>query len=162
MMFSIRCIFNSLFLTIMKVILLRDVARVGKRFEVKEVPSGHALNFLIPQKLALSATKEHIQRVEALKARAVANHEEEAIAFEKLVALLHDNPITLAMESNESGHLFKGVKALDIAQAATKDGTLLKPEYIDLKEPIKSIGEHHIPLHFGSKRAECILIIMKK
>ena len=44
---------------IMKVILLQDVARVGRKYEVKSVPDGHAHNYLIPKILTLSATPPH-------------------------------------------------------------------------------------------------------
>ena len=53
----------------MKIILLKDIAKVGKRYDVKDVNSGHALNFLIPKGLAVSATKEAIKRIDLEKAR---------------------------------------------------------------------------------------------
>ena len=48
----------------MKVILLKDVPRIGRKFDVKDVPDGHALNFLIPRKLALRGTPDAIARIE--------------------------------------------------------------------------------------------------
>ena len=58
----------------MKVILLRDVAKIGKRFEVKEVPTGHALNFLIPKKLAEPATTEALRR-HSVEMKKKTNHD---------------------------------------------------------------------------------------
>ena len=56
----------------MKVILLKDVPKLGKRYETKEVNAGHALNLLIPQGLVIVATPDAIKRVGLLKSKAVA------------------------------------------------------------------------------------------
>ena len=65
----------------MKVILLQDVAKLGHRFEIVDVPHGHALNKLIPQGLAQEATKQNVQRVKARAERAAADRAATGEAF---------------------------------------------------------------------------------
>lgn len=146
----------------MKVILLRDVARIGRRYEIKEVPDGHALNFLIPQKLALTATSEHKKRVEALRA-----HQNESLAadlerFNDASKALAKKGLTIAAEANEQGHLFKGIKSEDIVKAASEVGVVIAKEHLDLAHPLKSVGEHQITLRSGSESSIFTLSLIKK
>ena len=60
------------FLRLMKVILLQDVAKIGKRFETVDVPDGYALNMLIPKRMAEPATPENLKRVDARRTKAAA------------------------------------------------------------------------------------------
>ena len=81
----------------MKVILLQDVAKIGRRFEIVEVPNGLAQNKLIPQKLATEATDGNVKRVmarnEKLQAQSAADEEGFANAIEAASAIVIDAPI---------------------------------------------------------------------
>src|SRR4051812_1182523 len=104
----------------MKVILLSDIAKVGRRFEVKDVSSGHALNFLIPKGLALSATQDAMKRVATDKAR----HDGEKKVQEELLAKNLEGLDGLVLEvsekANAKGHLFAGLHGVEIAKELSK------------------------------------------
>lgn len=136
----------------MKVILLRDVARIGKRYEIKEVPSGHALNFLIPRKLAEPATSENIKRLQAHKEKHAASMALDAANFEEALTKLKDTTVRIPVDANDQGHLFRGVRAEDIAHALAAEGLTVDSHQIDLAQPIKSIGTHEVGLHSGSAK----------
>jgi large subunit ribosomal protein L9 len=146
----------------MKVVLLRDVARIGKRHEVKEVPDGHALNMLIPKKLALSATSENLKKVAALRTKQASDAALTVTHFEDALRILNEKPLEIRVEANAQGHLFKGVKIDDIVNAAKVQGVHLAQDQIDLKHPIKEIGEHQLHLKSGERSGACIVAIIAK
>jgi large subunit ribosomal protein L9 len=144
----------------MKVILLRDVAKVGRKAQVCEVPSGHAANFLIPRKLAVPATPENMRRHAADTARRAQNVAETVNAFAAVVAALRDKTITYKTEANAQGHLFKGVHASDISRRLSEEGLHVPVTAIKLPQPIKTIGVHAIALVQGSVEGVCTLEIV--
>lgn len=146
----------------MKVILLRDVARIGRRYDIREVPSGHALNFLIPQKLAQIATPENVKRVEERKSKHATNEADELLHFKTALAALEATPIEIAVAANEQGHLFQAVKVDDIVSHAQAMGLALKVSYIELGHPLKSLGDHEVTLMYGDAKGVCTVRIVKK
>lgn len=130
----------------MKVILLQDVAKIGKRFSVAEVPDGYALNQLIPKRMAEPATPVNLKRIERLQAEKTAHEAADQAALEKAKDLLQENPLTVAMEANEQGHLFKAVNAADIVSVAKEKGIHVEESAVKIASPIKEVGEHAVEL----------------
>ena len=133
----------------MKVILLQDVKSLGKRGDIKEVANGYARNFLIPQKLAQSASSgnlnslEHEQRLqEERDARALAKAREFA-------AGLVEKQLVVASKCGESGRLFGSVTSADIAKALAEQGISVDKRKIELPETVKTLGSHEaiVKLH---------------
>ena len=130
----------------MKVILLDDVAKVGRRGEVRDVSDGFARNFLIPKKLALSASAgnlknlEHIKQQQDAKAQRVKGDAQglqqriEALTFEE------------RRQASEEGKLFGSVTSQDLADFLGKHGIKIERRRIHLDEPIKSLGETTVPI----------------
>lgn len=136
----------------MKVILLQDVRKVGKKHEVKNVADGYALNFLIPNKLAESATGSAMKKIDNLKAReAVEKKIKEDLLLKNLKGL---SGVTVEIKepANDKGSLFKGVHSEEIVKALKEQGHLdLLPEYLVLDKPLKDVGEHEIEATVQSK-----------
>ncbi len=146
----------------MKVILLKDVARMGRRGEIKELPSGHALNFLIPRKLAVPATPENLKRQQALITKHKETAEASQASFKDALAMLATTPVELAATANAKGHLFKGIKATDISERLLELGFHISPESIHLTEPLKAVGTHEVPLVAGKEKGSFTLTIIQK
>ncbi len=104
----------------MKVILLRDVAKIGKRFEIVDVPDGYALNKLIPRKDAEAAIPVNVKRVLNMRQKGLSDKEGVIVAIKKMVADLSETPLQVPMQANEQGHLFQSVHASDVVEAAEK------------------------------------------
>jgi large subunit ribosomal protein L9 len=130
----------------MKVILLDDVSKVGRRGEVRDVSDGYARNFLIPKKLALSATAgnlknlEHIKRQQDAKADRVKADAEALRA--KIEALVYEE----RRQASEEGKLFGSVTSQDIADFLGTRGIPMERKRITLDEPIKALGEHQVSM----------------
>lgn len=136
----------------MKVILLRDVAKIGKRFEVKEVPTGHALNFLIPRKFAEPATPENLRRVKDIHVKMAHTATVHSEQFTDALIKLAHSPLVISANANEQGHLFKGVHVEDIVTAASAQDIHLTAHEIVLPHAIKEVGVHEITIIHGDRK----------
>lgn len=144
----------------MKVILLQDVARIGKKHEVKEVPTGHALNYLVPHKLAAPATAQNIKSVEARAKRAEAEASAATEVFVKMLEKLGKEPVVITASANEKGHLFQGLHEKDIAGACSKvAGIDIVADSVTLSSPIKELGEHTVVLKKGAVEGEVTISV---
>lgn len=127
----------------MKVILLKDVRRVGLHGEVKNVADGYATNFLFPQKLAEPATEAKMRELEAKRAEREAEAKREAEALDNKISQLRGKKVVLQARATEKGGLFKAIHEKDIAKAILAEHSLEIPEQaIIFLEPIKTAGEH--------------------
>lgn len=131
----------------MKVILLRDLARVGRKGDVKNVLDGHAQNFLIPRGIAERATPTSLKRLDAQQEAIKAERQAARERLSELREALKEMPVVIEAAANEQGHLFKGLHAGDIAEAlSARAGEPVEPEVITLEQPIKEVGTHEITL----------------
>jgi large subunit ribosomal protein L9 len=144
----------------MKVILLKDVAKLGKRNTVVEVPDGYALNKLIPAKMALPATPVNLKRVERVVSENNAHRASATDAFQQALEQLKNTSITIQRESNAQGGLFEAVKPVDIARALVAAGINGVPmDAILISTPIKSTGEHSITLSSDTVSSPVTIIV---
>lgn len=131
----------------MKVILKQDVPRLGKQGDVVNVNDGYARNFLFPRQLAQEATAGSLKEVERqrkLQAAKEQRAEEEARA---LAQRLTGSKVVVTARSGEGGRLFGSITNQDIAAAIKKQLKLtVDKRKIELKEPIKALGEYNVTL----------------
>lgn len=127
----------------MKVILLKDVRKVGKKYDIKDVSDGYALNFLIPQKMAEVSTPASMKRVAIKKSQDAAEHKIQEDLLMKNLKNLEGVSLTIKENANELGHLFKGVHKEEIVAEIKKQTELdITPNYIVLEKPLKQVGEY--------------------
>lgn len=146
----------------MKVILLHDVPKVGRKYDIKDVPSGYARNFLILKKLAEVATpaREHELKTLHNKEEEARKTQDEAIA--SVLRKVDGKKVTIHGKASEAGHLFARVKAEDIAGAVEKElGVAVDSRAIILAHPIKEVGEHTVTVEAGNKKAKILLSVVK-
>ena len=130
----------------MKVILLDDVAKVGRRGEVRDVSDGYARNFLIPKKLALGASAgnlknlEHIKQQQDSKAHRIKGDAQGV--KDQIEALTYEE----RRQASEEGKLFGSVTSQDIAEFLEKKGLKIERRRIHLDEPIKTLGETRVTI----------------
>lgn len=143
----------------MKVIFMKDVPRIGRKFEVKDMPDGYALNFLLPRKLAVRATPDAILRLEKEQKIADSNVEASRAAVKALANSLKETPVSVLVEANDKGGLFKAVHQKEIAKAIRDAGHKVDEESIIIETPIKSLGEHTIVLARGGAEESVTITI---
>ncbi len=147
----------------MKVILLQNVPKIGKKFEQKVVSDGYATNFLIPRGLAEIATESSVSRIMLRKSQ---SDTESKIHEDLLLKNLHDLEgvrVEMTESANDKGHLFAGIHAEEMIPAI-KEQTRLEvlPEHIVLDKPIKAVGEHQIPVTIQNTTVTFTLVVNAK
>ena len=139
----------------MKVILLKDTAKLGKRGEVKEVADGYAINVLIKKGSALMATPSELSKWKAQEESKQHKKELATSTFAQLVEKITHMPIIIiGKKADSKGQLFAQVKDVDIVDAIfTATQFSIDPKQITITLPIKSIGKHQAELtSSGQKR----------
>lgn len=145
----------------MKVILLTDVPKVGKRYDVKEFKDGYAINVLISKGLAEQATPHALAKLESKKAELSKKREEEVASFSKLIASIDNTTVTIKVKANEKGHLFKAVSPRDVVDAIKSTAGVSIDEDSVVMEHIKELGTHSVTIKKGDMKGKCQVVVVK-
>jgi len=124
-----------------KVILLDDVTKLGRRGDVREVSDGYARNFLIPKKLALSATQGNLKNLDHIKNQQEAKADRIRSDAEALRARIEALTYEERRQASEEGKLFGSVTSQHIAEFLEGQHLPVERRRVHLDEPIKSLGE---------------------
>jgi large subunit ribosomal protein L9 len=147
----------------MKIILLKDVPKVGKKFDVKDVAEGYALNFLIPRGLGSVATPQAVAKIDAEKQKAITEGKIQEELLAKNLEVIKNLRLDIKEKANDKGHLFAGVtKEILISEILKATRLNLNPEFIKLDKPIKEVGEHKVTVEALHKKAEFTVNIEAK
>jgi large subunit ribosomal protein L9 len=131
----------------MRVIFLDDVRNVGKKYDIKDVSDGYARNFLFPNKLAEAASPEAIKKLESMKAAHEKEDKETLAQLEAVARKINETKIEFEVKTDKSGAVFGSVNKESILKAL-REHKLIGTERIDidLKYPIKELGEYAVPI----------------
>jgi large subunit ribosomal protein L9 len=130
----------------MEVILKEDVQKLGHRGDVVRVADGYGRNYLLPGKLAIEATHANKAVIEQMKASALRKSAKEKVGAEDLGNKLNEVVLTFERKAGENEHLFGSVTAADIAHELETKGYAVDRRKIHLDEPLKTVGEFHVPI----------------
>lgn len=146
----------------MKVILLKDVDKIGKKFEVKEVKDGYARNFLIPQQLAKPATKEALIWLETRKEIEEKVAEDDLKKSQSIASSIDDREVIIEVKVGEQDQLFEAIGVQKIADKLKELGFEVKKTQIELPSPIKDLGEFPVKIKFEHNLEAEIKVIVNK
>ena len=132
----------------MKVILLQDIEKVGKKYDVKEVADGYAKNFLFPQKLAQIATKNALIWAQTQREIYAKQIEKELEVIQAQASSIDGQEITMEVKIGNKDQLFESISATKIAEKLKENNINVDKRQIILKEPIKELGEYPIKISF--------------
>jgi large subunit ribosomal protein L9 len=135
----------------MKVILLEDVNKVGRRGDVRDVSDGYARNFLIPKKLALGATAGNLKNLDHIKKQAIAKADRAKADAEAVRAQIEALAYEERRQASEEGKLFGSVTSQDLVDFLAKHGVKVERRRVQLDEPIKTLGETSVPVRLHAE-----------
>jgi len=127
-----------------ELILIKDVADLGKVGDVVKVAPGYARNYLLPRAYAEKVTPGALRRVEAIKLRLQKEHEERVAVAKAMADKLAGAAVTIAVAAGENGKLYGSVNALMIAEALKEKGIEVEKNVIVLDEPLHELGDFDV------------------
>ena len=130
----------------MKLILREDVENLGKGGELVEVKPGYGRNYLLPRGLAVTANTKNVRELDHQKKIAEAKAAKAKASAEAVAKRLSETPVVLRRKVGEQDKLYGSVTIIDIVEALAARGLTLDRRAIDLKEPIKTVGDHEVPV----------------
>jgi large subunit ribosomal protein L9 len=131
----------------MKVVLRKDVPKLGEADNLVDVSAGYARNYLFPRTLAVPATANELASLEKRRAEQEKVAAEKRAEFEELASKLSATEISITADAGEGGKLFGSVTSQDIADEVQKSAQLeLDKKKIELTDPIKVLGEYDVPI----------------
>ena len=131
----------------MRIILQREVDKLGLPGDVVEVKDGYARNFLIPRGLAEPATKGGMQHANRLRAAHRTKVEKAVTEAQAMAERIAATPLRIPARAGEDGRLFGSVTAADVAEALTGAGVAVDRKSVRLEDPIRSVGSHEVVVH---------------
>ena len=145
----------------MKVILKQDVEKLGKSGDVVKVAPGYGRNFLLPRKLAVTATPGNMKIAEIDRLAQARNDQRDKKAAELVARELAKLVVTLQRKSGEGGTLYGSVTSIDIADYLITHKIDIDKRKIQLDEPIKAMGEYQVPIRLHREVTVPIRVIVQ-
>ena len=132
----------------MRLLLLKDVRKLGYIGDVVEVATGYARNYLLPQRLATEPTEENIRAIESAKHAAAAERARRLREFQEFAARMVDVSVTIQAAANPEGTLYGSVGPREISAALQALGHAVLPEHVVLDAPIRSLDNRTVRIEF--------------
>ena len=131
----------------MRVMLTKDVERVGKAGDIKEVADGYGRNFLLPRKLAVPAHKGAEGEAKRLREATAKKEAKERVEAQALADEIGNKTVVVRLKVGAEDKAFGSITNQDVAAALKAQHRVdIDRHKIDIKEPIKTLGEHQVPL----------------
>ena len=146
----------------MKVILLQDIEKLGRKYDIKEAADGYAMNFLFKNNLAKQATDENIKWAKDRQENQAQKAREELEKTGKIASSLEGLEVELPMRVGDKGQLFEKVSAGKVADKLKEMGYEVKKTQVILDATIKELGEYDVKLAFEHNlEAQIKLIVVE-
>jgi large subunit ribosomal protein L9 len=126
----------------MKVMLVKDVYKLGRAGDIKKVADGYGRNFLIPQGLAVLATAGALKQIEKVKSQAEVRRTEQNSELKGLADQINGLTLVFSAKAGETGKLYGSITTQDVATAIEQKVRFeVKKQQIDM-QPIRNLGEY--------------------
>lgn len=145
----------------MKVILTEDVKSLGKKGEIVEVSDGYARNFILKKKKGLEANSKNLNDLKLKKANEDKIAQEQYEAARELGKTIEAGEIKMSIKTGEGGKAFGSIASKEIAAEVKEQMELeVDKKKIQLKETIKTIGTHEVPIKLHPRVTATLKVIV--
>jgi large subunit ribosomal protein L9 len=144
-----------------KVILTKDVTKLGKSGDMKVVADGYATNFLIPQQLAVPAAGGAYRAWQHDIASREEKRKREREEAEIYARRIESTTLTMGVKVGEGGKLYGSITTKDIADALARRGIEIDRHKIELDEPLKSLGTYKVAVKVYSGMTSEVTIVVE-
>ena len=147
----------------MEVILREDIDKLGTRGQVIKVAAGYARNFLLPKRLAVTATASNKKIIEQERQSHLRKDAKLEVEAQDLARLVNSVTVTIKQKAGENDQLFGSVTSKDVADALAAQNFVIDRRKIQLDEPIKQLGEFKVTVRLHKDvTAEVTVVVAKE
>lgn len=147
----------------MKILLKKDIQKLGKTGEVVDVANGYARNYLLPKKFATTATRGNIEQIKFQRIRNEEKQKEETKNLQVLADEISNVSCTITVKTNKEGKLFGSVTANHIAEALSEKGYQIDENMVILETPIKKCDLYNVTVMLHPEvKAQCRVWIVSE
>jgi len=134
-----------------RIVLLKDIENLGRKFEVKDVAAGYAKNFLLPKNLAVLATADLLEKVKLQRRKVLRAQKEEEEKLKAVFKKVNTKLFKTTAKASEEGSLFGSISRQNVSEILRTKGFDIPEEVIQLDKPIKKVGDYKISLRAGKE-----------
>jgi large subunit ribosomal protein L9 len=147
----------------MQVLLLKDVAGIGHAGDIKDVSGGHAKNYLFPKKLAVPVSEGAQKQAQSIREAAERRRDRKLTEAKAQASKLDGQVLTFKVLAGEGDRMYGSVTTAEIAEALSKVAkTEIDRRQIELEHPIKSLGQHSVPVKVASGVMATIVVSVER
>ena len=147
----------------MRVLLLKDVASVGKAGEVKDVADGYFRNFLAPKGLAAPATQTTLKQVAEARDAQARREAKQSAQHQVLAERIEKTQLTFHVRVGEQHRLYGAVTAANIAEKLQAQlGQPIDKRHVELEEPIHHLGTYEVRIHLGHEVKPKLTVVVER
>jgi large subunit ribosomal protein L9 len=147
----------------MQVLLLKDVEGIGHAGDIKDVSGGHAKNYLFPKKLAVPASEGAQKQAQSIREAAERRRDRKLTEAKAQASKLDAQVLTFKVLAGEGDRMYGSVTTAEIAEALSKVAkTEIERRQIELEHPIKSLGQHSVPVKVASGVTATIIVNIER
>jgi large subunit ribosomal protein L9 len=144
----------------MKVLLRKNVAKLGKIGDVVEVSPGYARNYLLPHGMAYEPSRSNLRQVEVEKQKYLQELARQKAEIEARAQLVQGKEITMSVRANPEGHLYGSVGPAQIVAALAEQKVFIEAANVVLPEPIRTLDKYEVQLDFGQDVKATITVLV--
>lgn len=147
----------------MKILLKKDIQKLGKTGEVVDVANGYARNYLLPKKFATTVTRGNIEQIKFQRIKNEEKQKEETKNLQVLADEISNVSCTITVKTNKEGKLFGSVTANHIAEALSEKGYQIDENMVILETPIKQCDLYNVTVMLHPEiKAQCRVWIVSE
>jgi len=135
---------------------------LGNPGDTVNVKDGYALNYLIPEGIAVQATKGEIRAMEEIQKQRQTKIKREIAEFEKLVGELEKIQLKIKVKAGEEDRIFGSVTSQTISEALAQKGLNVDKKFIELEEPIRHLGNYSVNLRFHNNVRGSVKVFVER
>ena len=146
----------------MQLVLIEDVANLGKQGDVVEVKPGYGRNYLVPRGLAIVPDQHNLRLLERYKIKVKQAREARVADLKAMAEQIEKMPgIAVEANANEEGHLYGSVGPAEISKGLKAKGLIVEAEMVKLEGHIKETGLYEVPLNLGYDIEAKVKVLIK-
>jgi large subunit ribosomal protein L9 len=144
----------------MKVILLKDIPKIGKKYDIKDFADGYVRNFLIPNKLAEEATSNKIAKVQGMKTEQEKETQEKLETYKRQAKQMAGFKLEFILKTDGKS-VFGAINPKDVAEKLKEKGIKVNEEQVKMEKHLKEIGGHVIKIKFSPDIEAELKVVLK-